>query len=656
MSAKTTKEDDEPPTVPNRRTLQAESQLMRTNSITNLPHAFETNSRPWVRWWWLRGPFLEEDIKGQLQWLRENKFGGVEVAWLCPLWAGLDSETAQLPVWLGDEFMELLRITKKYCDKFGLGCDFTFGSCWPFGGALVKAKDASKTFDGLGEERVVSSWEVSQPCYIVDHLSSRALRNYADTMTPAFEGGLKGSTSALFCDSWEITKNRLWTESLWDAFKQRYGYDLRHVLDRIEEPHIRYDHRKIVGETVVREFYETFTEICHELGARSRVQCHGSPTDLISAYASVDIPETEAILYNPQFSRIPASAAALACKPVVSCETFTCLYGFPAHMMHKEQVADLKLLADGLFAQGVNQIIWHGMPYNPPSEVDRCEFYASVHVGPNSAFKHHLPAFNKYLARISEVLKRGQTLSMLAVYLPNEDEIIRGELAPQDRVPGSQDYWEMRHVCPPSETEGYAPLWISGPFLSRAEVRNGKLCCGNQCFEALYVDVEWLDHDALETMAGLAQKGLPIVLKRDPKQPGHIPREGYEAVLGIVKAHAKINLSEIPARPLFRGAKQLPWYWARQEDSTTWVFLAHPKARELKYPMIYGQSHSDKAEVLRVEVDANGYKPVKLVFKPYRSLLLKIKGDSISLQHLRYTPPPATALERPEKLSMEDCY
>src|SRR5207248_1938514 len=89
----------------------------------------------------------------------------------------------------------------------------------------------------------------------------------------------------------------------------------------------------------------------------------------------------------PTFSRIPASAAALAGKPVVSCETFTCVYGFvapgniePLRYWRREQVADLKLLADALFAQGVNQILWHGMPFNGPG--GRNEFYASVHVGP----------------------------------------------------------------------------------------------------------------------------------------------------------------------------------------------------------------------------------------------------------------------------------
>jgi len=275
-------------------------------------------------------------------------------------------------------------------------------------GLLAGPSSKPKTQLGLSTVSETSVWRVH-----VNHLSSKALQNYAAGMAPAFKGALEGPiTSALFCDSWEIDKSRLWADSLWNTFKERYGYVLRDVLHRIDDdPQIRYDYHKLVGETVVQEFYAAFTEICYKLGAHSRAQCHGSPTDLLSAYASVDIPETESILDSPHFSRIPGSAAALAEKPALSCESFTCLYGFPSHMRCKEQAADLKLLADGLFAQGVNQILWHGMPYNPPSEVDRCEFYASVHVGPNSAFADQLPAYNGYLTMVSEILKRGQTLT-----------------------------------------------------------------------------------------------------------------------------------------------------------------------------------------------------------------------------------------------------
>jgi len=106
----------------------------------------------------------------------------------------------------------------------------------------------------------------------------------------------------------------------------------------------------------------------------------------------VDIPESEALLFPTHFSRIPASAAALSEKPVVSCETFTCIYGFtgPRHLealkyWKRENVADLKLLADAVFANGVNRIVWQGMPFNAPGGPQ--EFFASVHVGPGCSYE-----------------------------------------------------------------------------------------------------------------------------------------------------------------------------------------------------------------------------------------------------------------------------
>ena len=160
----------------------------------------------------------------------------------------------------------------------------------------------------------------------------------------------------------------MWSSELWSQFEDRFGYSLSPYLRLDKYPQVRDDYRKFIAEVICREFYREFTAICHDLGTYSRVQCHGAPTDLLSAYAAVDVPESESLLFPPRFSRIPASAAALASKPVVSAETFTCIYGFasrtfqlPRWLLKKEQPADLKLLVDGLIANGVNQVVWHGI-------------------------------------------------------------------------------------------------------------------------------------------------------------------------------------------------------------------------------------------------------------------------------------------------------
>src|SRR5438105_3796534 len=165
--------------------------------------------------------------------------------------------------------------------------------------------------------------------HVLNHLDRGALRRYAEALMPAFAGGLRGSGSALFCDSLEVDTHRLWDPKLWDRFAARFGYRLEGLEDQIDDdPGLRYDYRTVIAEAILPEFYQEFAAICREHGAVSRVQCHGAPTDLLSAYAAVDVPESEAILFDPPFSRIAASAAALSGGSVVSAETFTCLYGF----------------------------------------------------------------------------------------------------------------------------------------------------------------------------------------------------------------------------------------------------------------------------------------------------------------------------------------
>ncbi len=396
----------------------------------------------------------------------------MELAWLDPGW--LDEGDAPRPVWVGDEWRALVAYTKRQATEFGLRCDFTLGSCWPFGGSWVRAEDASHTFDGLSEQRLRGTWEAPAiaEALVVDHLSARALRRYAEPLLAALRDALGGERSALFCDSLELDTEDLWSPDLWDGFEQRFGYSLRpYAADVDRDPDVLYDYRKFIGETIGREFYEAFAALCNESGADSRVQCHGALTDLLAAYAAVDIPESESLLFPPEFSRIAASAAAWAGKSVVSAETFTCIYGFPGReegaeeYWKREHPGDLKLLADALFANGVNQIVWHGMPYQPAGKA--IEFYASVHVGPDSSFAGELREFNGYLERLGGRLREGEPYCGIGVYLPWEDALQLDELPPEMKTPGAQYFWEMRHVRPPRELEGFHPLWISGRFCER---------------------------------------------------------------------------------------------------------------------------------------------------------------------------------------------
>jgi len=424
-------------------------------------------------------------------------------------------------------------------------------------------------------------------------------------------------------------------------------------INSLESGDERYDYMKLVSDYVVNRFYRPFAAECRRLGAFSRVQCAGAPVDLISAYASVDVPETEAMLYEPPYSRIVASAACLASKREVSSETFTCTYGFPKYdaekkkmdfmLRGKEQVADLKLVADALFANGVNQVVWHGMPFNPAG-IDTIMFYASVHLGRKGNLAKDLPAFNGYMTKVCNHMKQGVTFSEVAVYLPVEDSWVAGMMKePDPRQPWAWGEYEMRRTVPPAELRGYNPIWISGNFLKNASVRDKKLVCGDETFSVLYIDASYIDLDALRTIIRFAGKGLQVCLRQIPKQPGKHKSPEFDQLL--VELSGMKNVSrEFPGRtglkPLVKG-DSIPDFWCRKDGNEYYFFIANPRTMNLHLPLSYGQALS-RGTVRRELTFCVSGREMKLPveFRPYQSVMLKIgKQGNPEYLDIFYDPP-----------------
>lgn len=602
------------------------------------------DSYPFLRWWWFSGKIKIEDIKYQLDWIKNNNFGGVEIAWVYPV-----DNTEEGIKFLSDEWSETVKYAKEYATEIGLGCDFTFGTLWPFGGSFVEKKDASRNFNGISKQRLKRSWESAycEPGYILNHLNRESLKRYSETVGRALKDALSISDAALFCDSWEVRTEKLWTEGFGKTFREKFGYEIEQWMNDLHSnPQKRYDYRKLISGYVIREFYNPFTEICHKLGAISRVQCHGSPTDLLKAYCSVDVPESESILFDPPFSRFAASAAAITGVKTVSAESFTCLYGWspypgPGPYQGHEQIADIKLLADSLFSNGVNFIIWHGMPYNPAGKNNR--FYASVHVSPDSSFAKNLPDFNHYLKNLSCHLKKGKTFSELAFYLPIEDNWMKNELPEEMKTPGAKYRWELRHCRIPENIRGYNPLWISFNLLRESTVRDNVLNCRNASFKILYIDVEWLDVEGLREIHRVAEKGLPVYISRKPRQPGYKKDSQYDKLLDKLMSLENVSTEFSIFKNIFPVVEgsDMPEFWCREDKNGLIIFFAHPLTKTVKYPMKYGQSKTSKIIEKKVTINYNRNKiPLKLKFEPYQSLLLRIDREgNFKFLDISFHPP-----------------
>jgi len=618
--------------------------LLALISCQKPPVGYYASAKPMTRWWWFASEIKKEDVGAQLDWLKANGFGGVEVAWIYPL-NRMKKDTITITPrqpWLGSEWTDVVKYCKEYGNSLGLSVDFTFGSLWPFGDLEVKPEESTQSFNDPGFRQWISaSWDYPKKGLVLDHLNKSAFEHYAARMGAALEPAMNsGKPSAIFVDSWEVDTHNLWTTGFDSIFKARFGYNIVPYMENdILSDNFkgqRYDYMKLVSSLVINNFYIPFSEEAHRLGGFSRGQCSGSPTDLISAYAAIDVPETEAMLYEPSYSRIVASAAALAGHPIVSSETFTCLYGFPREHMREEKVTDLKIVADALFTHGVNQIIWHGTPYNTIGS-DSISFYATVHVGKAGALSPHLASFNEYLRVVSEYMRRGEVYSDLAIYLPLEDSWIAGEMPKEKQLPWAWGEYEFRYRVVPEEVRGYQPLWINGRFLE--EGRRQKAESGNQdkvirmkdggcSFGSLYVDATYLDYEVLKSITELAEGGLPVCIKQKPVEAGYFEHVEFNGMAEKLMSLGSPDPGKvIMTKPLVEG-DDLPFFWCRKDREKYYIFFAHPVAREFVYPVQYGQADVEGIQTRNITINLQGKSiKIRLSFNPYESLLLEITSN-----------------------------
>jgi hypothetical protein len=301
------------------------------------------------------------------------------------------------------------------------------------------------------------------------------------------------------------------------------------------------------------------------------------------------------------------------------------------------------LIADAALANGANGIVWHGMPFNRP--FGNNEFFAPVHLGPEVAFAADLPAFNEYLETVCRMLRRGRQFAQVAVYLPFEDVLMQGGPPGVEPTHGLASDWARTHPGPPPETAGYHPLWVSAPFLRHAEYSNGEIVIGGASVAALYLDAEWLDADALEQITRLARTGAPVVLKRSPALPGMRRHPHYADWLaelnGLPNVVASLEQLDVRQLVVSQDGEDLPYYWAREGAGELLIFFAHPQAREVRFPLTYGQSYAD-APIERTVTLSYGEasQQVTLRFDPYQSLLVRLtRSGEVGLLDLDFRPP-----------------
>ena len=275
---------------------------------------------------------------------------------------------------------------------------------------------------------------------VLDHYSAAAtlahLRAVADPMLEAVPAELIDS---VFCDSLEAYGAN-WTPDLAAEFARRRGHEL--VPDlwklRFDAPGsaaFRREYYATLGELYEDNFLDVIRAWAAERGVPFRVQSYGTPPARLMSYGHADLTEGEGWGWRGVTqTRWASSAAHHLGRAVVSSETWTWVHS-PSF---RATPLDLKGEAHEHFLLGINQFVGHGWPYSAPDAGGLgWFFYASGALDDRNAWWPAMPSLMTYLTRLSWLLRQGEPVRDVLLYLPTDD--VYPHLGPEQG--GSLDLW-----------------------------------------------------------------------------------------------------------------------------------------------------------------------------------------------------------------------
>jgi hypothetical protein len=394
--------------------------------------------------------------------------------------------------------------------------------------------------------------------FVLDHYDraavDRYLRSVGDRLLQAFDGK---PPFAIFCDSLEVFGSN-WTADFPEEFQKRRGYDLRPHLPALvadmgpQTTGVRRDWGKTLTELLDERFLAPVQEWARRNGTRFRVQGYGVPPATLSSNAHADLSEGEGWPWKTlSATRWASSANHLLGRPVTSSETWTWLHS-PSF---RATPLDMKAEADLHFLQGVNQLIGHGWPYTPPdTPYPGWRFYAAGAFDDKNPWWTVMPDLSLYLQRLSFLLRQGQPVNDVAVYLPNDDAwpvFVGGGVRYMIEALGER---LGKDIVPRVLEAGFGLDFVDGDVIDRlGRVERGVLVIGSSRYRALVLPgVERIPVGTYRKLEAFARGGgILIATRRTPGgAPGFLATEALnEEVRALSKRlfeapHAAAQLAE----------------------------------------------------------------------------------------------------------------
>ena len=339
---------------------------------------------------------------------------------------------------------------------------------------------------------------------------NRLLKITQDTGIP-----LKDLIRALFCDSIELAGAN-WTVNFGNIFFQRYGYRLEPFFpfvfydshtgyqDQVRDERlsdeikrVRYDYNRLLVDTFLENFTQTFHDFCNKQGLKSRYQAYGTPflMGMHEGYLIPDIPESNNWLYSQgadmtvdewawsqqhgymTWNVYTSSAGHLKGRKIISCEAMTNTGG-----VFKASLEDIKRHDDMNFISGINHSVLHGFNYSPPEAGFPGWVRYGAYFSEQNTWWRYFPKWVDYNSRLSYIFQQTNPVKQAAILAPEGDLWVERGLI---REPFHSIPWYCNHLWESLSQAGSSCDYIGEGIIRDAEKSKGLLQYGQMSYQMI---------------------------------------------------------------------------------------------------------------------------------------------------------------------------
>lgn len=411
-------------------------------------------------YWRVFGPaWTPVEMDYQLDQLRQTGVGGVVVYFMYPF-ALDDPATGVKNLRFGSpEFLDSLQYAASAAKNRDLRFGLNGSTGWPYGGPTVSVQDSAQHIreeihaPGVvpkklaADESVVfetavrryiagpTRMGVKRPAYgaeglVVSHYDRGALDRYLTSVVEPMLKASDGQIKELGCDSLEVYGSN-WTPDLPSQFKKRRGYDLVPHLPELFDPKsepgkaVRFDFWRTLAELTEERFTIPLGDWCAKRGLNLEMEPYGTPPNPMTSSRYIQTPTGEHYEWKGfSVQRYVASAAHQAGRNIIGAEAWT-WSGLPNRLA--DSLSDLKLVSDMTFLSGANDLTGVDFPYSPRSAgTPGWVPYYGPFMSPGNSQWPLFPTLVDYVNRCQWMLRQGEPVRRVAVYLPVEDSFREG--------------------------------------------------------------------------------------------------------------------------------------------------------------------------------------------------------------------------------------